>query len=205
MADATFKNYGPGFLLLTTEDGETDTDWTVVPVQRASWNLGIQNAYVSGAFGSAERSDSLIQLESVPVGNLDIVNSALDVLVAFLPGISVSISGTSETLGLPDAVAFLAAADIPIVGFVPDREKAAPLTSKHALWMPGCRFPNIGDLQWNRIEGADADQLAPYSLQARGVKEVTNTTSGFRCGWLGAPLNAGHAFALPDLTAITFA
>jgi len=205
MSDATYKLYGPGFLVLTTEDGSTDTDWTVVPVKRANWNLGIQTAFVSGAHGAAERSDSIIMLESVPVGNLDLVNAALDILVEFLPGVSVTVSGTNETIGLPDAVSFLAAAAIPKVGFIPDREKATPTTSKHALWLPSARFPNIGDLQYASIEGADADQLAPYSLQVRGVKDVTNAGTGFRCGFMGAPVNAGLTYVLPDLTAVVFA
>jgi len=197
-----YKPVGPGYLVLTTGTTATSSNWTAIKAMSANYDSGLQTAWQSDAFTTARLASGLINMPAEPKLQCEIVDAELTTLVEFMLGTSVTLSPTTgNVLGLPDSVSFIAAAGVPVIGFIPLAQAGSGASAANGIWFPAGYIENWNDLRYQRIESG-GDAMNPYTVQIAGLLDDTTISAGYRSGFIGVPATAGVTYTLPTLSTV---
>jgi len=186
-------------LVLTTGTTSTSGDWTAIKAMSANYDFGLQLAWQTDAFTTARLASGIINMPAEPKLQCEVTDAELATLVEFILEGSVTASPTDgDVFGLPDAVSFVAAASIPVIGFIPLAQAASGATAPNAIWFPKGYIENLSDLRYQRIE-AGSDAMQTYTVSIVGLLDDGTIGTGFRSGFIGTPATTGETYTLPTL------
>jgi hypothetical protein len=195
-----YKPIGPGYLVLTTGTTSTSSNWTAIKAQSATYDSGLQLSWQTDAFTTARLASGLINMPAEPRLQCEIIDADLTTLVEFMLESSVTLSPTDgDVLGLPDSVSFIAAASVPVIGFIPLAQAASGSAAANGIWFPKGYIENWNDLRYQRID-AGGDATNPYTVSVMGLLDDVTIATGYRTGFIGSAATTGETYTLPTLS-----
>lgn len=196
--ETSYQAVGPANLHIGVFAGSVDV-LKIRNVRNVQFNPGIQMAWTANdAQGGLPSADGLKALAARPVCTAEVQDLAYDTYKKLILGATETSSGTSSTLGAPDAFQSIALANVPTLFIQPVAEEGSGVNAAHGIWIPAVAI-ELANVNFGRIEPGEI--TASFQVTFTGAfREVdhnsTSIPAGNRSFFYGPPSNLGLSWSL---------
>lgn len=195
---ADFIPVGPAILLfgdptLTAGAGMVNLGDT----ENVGFDAGIRSAFTSSARRvGVPHADSLYTMPPEPTVQAELKNAGLEILAAIVQG-GVT---TTDTFGLGDTFALIAAASVNTFVVVPETQASDGVNAVDAIWFPAALASGVNGISFGRV--TEGEILQPYNVQIQAAYRETDQAAtaipaGSRICFKGKPSDLGLTWFLP--------